>query len=77
MGGEGEKFINEVHGKEVSCYMGGKDHAVVLDSFEAYPHEGGLKDKNGKRWWVYFRCPVCDHCWKFGNIPWLIRRTEQ
>ena len=32
------------------------DAIHVAENFYGYEHDGGLADKNGKRWWVFVRC---------------------
>ena len=38
-----------------------------------YPHDGGIKDENGHKWWLYVHCPAqnCGYdtaIWKVNNL---------
>ena len=59
-GGEVGEFIEENAGKEILCF-GVCNKKQVMDKFKAYDHDGGMRDKDGKRWWVYFECPKCKY----------------
>jgi hypothetical protein len=70
MGGEIKELLDKIKDKEFSCtcslWRGKKKQ--VLDSFLGYPHDGGLADKDGNKWWVYYRCKVCGYDWSFWKI---------
>ncbi len=63
-GGEIQAFFHPLLGKDYECVCG--DH-VPIGELMAYPHEGGMKDEDGRRWWVFCTCPSCGHelsAWK-------------
>lgn len=66
MGGEVAELIRQYRGMAVKpdtfC-----PHAIGLDVFLGYPHDGGYADATGNKWWAYARCPVCGYevsAWK-------------
>ena len=70
LGGEIAKFIAITNGKKFECTCG---KMVPVSNLLAYPHDGGLKDKDNKGWWVYVKCPDCGHDMSFSHIPNRIR----
>lgn len=57
MGGELGKTIKELKGHVIDC-LGVCRKRYKITEFRAYPHDGGLADKTGKRWWLYSHCHV-------------------
>lgn len=55
MGGEVADFIRKVKGKYIHCY-GTCWSDVQCNDIRGYPHEGGLADATGQKWWVYVHC---------------------
>lgn len=42
----------------------------LIDKLYGYPHDGGLADKDGKKWWLYYHCKECNYdtsWWKIEN----------
>ena len=76
IGGELGAMIAKLKGKDFTCGFcaGKKEHKVKLNTFLAYPHEGGLADAAGNRWWLYFECPVGGYQWSWAKLEW---RTER
>jgi hypothetical protein len=72
IGGALGAMIAKLKGRTLTCeFCGGKkSHKVKLNSFLAYPHEGGLADAAGNRWWLYFECPVGGYQWSWGKLEW-------
>lgn len=78
----GERLLTEAMGGEVATMLRNYrglvipqdafcPHAIGLDLFLGYPHDGGLADANGERWWAYARCPVCSYevsWWKIDRV---------
>lgn len=56
MGGEIETFIKETRGKEYRCLGLSGDHIETVRVWYGYPHDGGIQDKNGKKWWANTKC---------------------
>lgn len=73
MGGEVAAFVKRVYGKKVRCHGICFKETVATD-IRGYPHDGGLKDGNGNKWWVYVHCenPVkkrtCNYDTSFGKV---------
>ncbi len=65
LGGEVEKTINELVGKEIKCC---EEFPIRIDFFVGCGNPGGLEDKNGKRWWVVWICPKCGYQWNWGKL---------
>jgi hypothetical protein len=65
MGGEIGKTIQAMNGKQFTCTC---NHTIQLYTFAAYPHYGGLADKDGKRWWLYVTCSHCNYEWSWHKI---------
>jgi len=73
MGGEVQDFIKKVQGKRFVCTCG---TSILCRSFLAYPHDGGLKDKDKNGWWVYVHCSNCGYDWSFWKIENRIKRIR-
>lgn len=69
-GGEIEEILNRLTGEAFKCTCGKTNE---LDRFIAYPHDGGIADKDGNKWWVYWHCPDCHYEWSWHK---LIRRLD-
>lgn len=66
MGGELGAKVREVTGLRMEC-LGTCRRPVTVDRLFGYPHEGGLADATGQKWWVYYRCQDCGYetaAWK-------------
>lgn len=56
MGGEvGEEVQRILKKGKVRCY-GICFKETDAQDIRGYPHDGGLADKDGKKWWVYVHC---------------------
>jgi hypothetical protein len=69
-GGEVAEFLKNIDGKRFECHgvCGNTILTATTTSFHAYPHDGGLADKDGKRWWLSIQCPNCDYETSYGHI---------
>lgn len=65
MGGDIDKELTPLLGEEYECVCG---KMVEIGNMKGYPHEGGLKDGEGKKWWVYHLCPHCEYEMSFWKI---------
>lgn len=63
--GEAGMFIAKLRGEKMKCTC---NKPFYLNHFLGYPHDGGLADEDGNRWWIYHECPQCDYQWSFGKI---------
>lgn len=48
-------------------------HEFKLTNPKGYLHQGGLEDKDGKAWWLYYSCPNCEYDWSWWKIVNRIR----
>ena len=70
MGGEIEELIKETALKSYYCLGLPKGHTEIVGAWHGYPHDGGLLDKDGKRWWPYQKCSQSNYemaYWKVKN----------
>ena len=70
MGGEIEELIKETALKSYYCLGLPKGHTEIVGGWHGYPHDGGLLDKDGKRWWPYQKCSQSNYemaYWKVKN----------
>ena len=74
MGGEIEQELNKLQGKMFTCSCG---KGQILDDFYGYASESGLKDKDGRTWWVYYTCNNknrCNYDWAWHKIEYRIEK---
>lgn len=77
LGGEIAEFIKSVKGQRFVCRDSSiKGHSFILSHFIAYPHDGGLADSKGEKWWVYAVCPYCNYQWSFAKIKPHLERQK-
>ena len=55
MGGEIQNTIESLNGNEFQCFCDEGTHPC--SGWRVYPHDDGVPDKNGKRYWMYIECP--------------------
>lgn len=56
MGGELGRTVAKIKKRDkVQCH-GICRKMTSTEDLRCYPHEGGLPDKDGKRWWLYVHC---------------------
>ena len=75
MGGEVAGFIEKWSGTTIRCF-GVCFKNRVMNSFKGYPHDSGLSDATGNKWWVYFECPKCRYGHSFNKMNFFLGRTE-
>lgn len=51
---------------------------TVIDNpnFEGYPHDGGVQDKIGTKWWLYIKCPSCGYDWALKKLDKQILKYD-
>lgn len=75
MGGDLGKAIESMTGKSFECSC---RRTIPLGSnFLAYPHEGGLADAEGNKWWLYVSCPWCDYDWSWWKIENRLQQEKK
>ncbi len=62
-----ERFLNLVRDRKFRCHCG-RIHTFHGLEFQGYAHECGLRDRNDRKWWVFWECPHCGHQWSFLKI---------
>ena len=65
LGSEVEEFCQQVNTKDMTCTCG---EVGRMNMLRGYPHDGGLIDSEGRRWWVYYHCPKCHYEWSHTKI---------
>jgi hypothetical protein len=73
MGGEVEEVLKDYLGKVMKC-LGVCGKNITIRKFRGYPHDNGLADAAGQRWWVYVHCDRCKYDTSWGKIG---RQIEQ
>lgn len=76
-GGEVGKFIKKYKNKKYMCLGHSKNNIHTVNTFYGYPHDGGLSDKNGKKWWVFVYCPKNRYQTSFTHLPGDIEKAEE
>lgn len=75
MGSEIASFIKKWRGTLIRCFgVCRKDR--VMNEFKGYEHDAGLQDATGKKWWVYFECPLCKYGHSFAKMNFFLEHTE-
>jgi hypothetical protein len=73
VGGELGEMIKKLKGKRFEC-LGTCHKKHTIRVLLAYPHDGGLADKDGKKWWLYYECDDCGYQTSWWKIQ---RRIEE
>jgi len=76
MGGELAQTIKALLGKKFWCNNSKCNCEMSLHSFHGYPHDGGLADQDGKKWWLFFTCN-CGYKWSWSKLENLVRKFEK
>ena len=69
-GGKLWRRVKKLSAVQMTCRCGCK---FTLDNPKGYLHEGGITDKNGKQWWLYYTCPECDKDWAWWKIVNMVK----
>ena len=59
MDGEIADFLKSIEGKQLAPGYGYCPHRPEIVGWMGHPHDGGLSDSTGKRWWLYVECDEC------------------
>lgn len=66
MGGEIADALRELRGVYFECF----GHEIEASGpFYGYPHNRGVPDENGNKYWVFLECPECGYHWSWHKIP--------
>ena len=77
MGGEIEELIKETALKSYECLGLPTGHIEVVGPWHAYPHDGGLSDKDGKKWWPYQKCSQSSYEMSYWKVKQRIERMQE
>ena len=66
MGGSVANYLEQYEGEEYECR--GCHYESYVRTLVAYPHDNGLADRDGNRWWLYVECPRCGHGISYGKL---------
>jgi hypothetical protein len=64
-GGTVAEFVSMASGNSFDCTCGA---TITVKDIRGYPHEGGIPDLHGKKWWVYVRCNKCRYDWSWWKV---------
>lgn len=65
MGGEVAQFIESMKYRLMRCWC---TTELVCRGFYGYPHENGLPDKDGNKWWLSLHCDKCGYDWSAWKV---------
>ena len=71
-GGDAGLFVDSLERLPFECACG--EVIEVPGTWKAYPHDKGLEDAQGRRWWLYITCPRCKYDWAFHKVQ---RRVDR
>jgi hypothetical protein len=77
MGGEIEQLIRETYQKRYECLGGHSGHFEIVGAWYGYPHEGGLSDKDGRRWWPYQKCSQSNYEMSYWKVTERVGRIQE
>ena len=73
-GGEIADFIKRVKGKEFECSVNCQQRFPITEILGYHPHDGGLANAQGEKYWVYVKCPKCGYDWSFWKVEHRLSR---
>ena len=77
MGGEIGKLIGETALKRYECLGLPTGHFEIVGAWYGYPHDGGIPDKDGKRWWAYQKCTHSNYEMSYWKVKNRIERIQE
>ena len=75
-GGEIADLIRRTFHGRYECIGGSSSHIEPVESWYGYPHDGGLSDGTGKRWWVYQKCSQSNYETAWWKVEKRIAKLE-
>lgn len=70
-GGEVSEVIGKLKGKSFTCgacQPKNIKYTKKLEKFLGYPHDTGLSDKEGCKWWLIGVCPECGYQYSYVEL---------
>ena len=77
MGGEVEKLIMETSLKRYECLGNPSGHTEIVGAWYGYPHDGGIPDKDGKKWWAYQKCTQSNYEMSYWEVKNRIEKIQE
>ena len=74
LGGDIGKIIKTLTGLPFKCSC---RKIQTLGNFFAYPHDSGLEDADGEKWWLFYRCTKCHYEWSWHKIMNRLKFAEE
>jgi len=73
-GGEVGEIVSTVVGETWECPHCYSE--LVVGGLDGRPHEHGVEDENGDKWWLYLECPDCGHEERYSRVQDQIVEAE-
>lgn len=77
MGGEIGKLIGETALKRYECLGLPTGHFEIVGAWYGYPHDGGIPDKDGKKWWAYQKCTQSNYEMSYRKVKNRIEKIQE
>jgi hypothetical protein len=77
MGGDVEKLIMETSMKRYECLGLPSGHMEIVGAWYGYPHDGGIPDKDGKKWWAYQKCIQSNYSMSYWKVKNRIEKIQE
>ena len=77
MGGDVEKLIMETSMKRYECLGLPSGHMEIVGAWYGYPHDGGIPDKDGKKWWAYQKCTQSNYEMSYWKVKNRIEKIQE
>lgn len=76
LGGEiAEMMLKLQDAPRPECNCGKRGCEIVTDEPMGYPHDGGLADSQGRKWWLWYPSTKCGYQWSWGKVEHRIARA--
>ncbi len=77
MGGDVEKLIMETSMKRYECLGLPSGHTEIVGAWYGYPHDTGIPDKDGKKWWAYQKCTHSNYEMAYWKVKNRIEKIQE
>ena len=77
MGGEVEKLIMETSLKRYECLGLPSGHTEIVGAWYGYPQDGGIPEKDGKKWWAYQKCTHSNYEMSYWKVKSRIEKIQE
>ena len=76
MGGEIADLISRTKGRTFSCIGASFGHFEQVGTWYGYPHQRGLPDAEGMKWWPYQKCTESTYETAWWKVEQLLKRKN-